>query len=222
MHHLPPPLWWDPILHVPAIPPAHHVPCSGQGSEGGHFLLPVKLEKSLEKDENLCWCSHCCVSGGVKMGSRGYMSKRRTFLWNVFTGAAQYLLPPKEQGSEHINTFTLNHSSPFTYISAAGLEQLPLLVWRAVSTTNKRVMERAHRNEEVHGLMCNGNAVMLGSQHYKDDTGGKGRAGQKWSHLCTYIINALLTSITKVAASFSFHFPPTKSHSAKIPGWYLG
>ena len=43
-------------------------------------MLPEKLEKSLEKGENLCWCSHCCVSGGEKEGSRCYMSKRRTVL----------------------------------------------------------------------------------------------------------------------------------------------
>ncbi len=55
-------------------------------------LLPEKLEKSLEKGENLWRCSHCWVSCGEDDGRRCYMSKRRRAL--EMSIAAQHPLSP--------------------------------------------------------------------------------------------------------------------------------
>lgn len=54
--------------------------------------LPEKLEKSLEKGENLWRCSHCWVSCGEDDGRRCYMSKRRRAL--EMSIAAQQPLSP--------------------------------------------------------------------------------------------------------------------------------
>lgn len=55
-------------------------------------MLPVKLEKSLEKGENLWRCSHCWVSCGDDSCRRCYMSKRRRAL--EMSIAAQHPLSP--------------------------------------------------------------------------------------------------------------------------------